>query len=113
MRAELDNAKGVFVPGQFVRARFPSGDAAMSLLVPDRAISRDQDRNYVLKVNDKNVVEYQSVTLGGVFGEDRAVSKGLSAGDKIVVDGIQRARPGQPVTPTLIQPTTQPADAAK
>jgi multidrug efflux system membrane fusion protein len=113
IRAELDNPKGLFVPGQFVRARFPNGDPAMSMLVPDRAISRDQDRNYVLKVNDKNVVEYQPVTIGGVFGDERAVTKGLNAGDKVVVDGIQRARPGQPVTPTLIQPTTQPADAVK
>ena len=113
VRAELDNPKGLFIPGQFVRARFPNGAPAVSLLVPDRAISRDQDRNYVLKVNDKNVVEYQSVTIGGVFGDERSITKGLNPGEKIVVDGIQRARPGQPVTPTLIQPTTQPADATK
>ena len=113
VQGEFDNPKNILTPGQFVRARFPAGDQIKAMLVPDRAISRDQDRKYVLKVNDKNIVEYQSVEVGGQFGDERAILKGVNVGDKIIVDGLQRARPGQPVTPTLLQPTTQPAMAAK
>ena len=113
VQGEFDNPKNILTPGQFVRARFPAGEQVKAMLVPDRAISRDQDRKYVLKVNDKNIVEYQSVEIGGAFGDERAILKGVNPGDKVIVDGLQRARPGQPVTPTLLQPTTQPAMAAK
>jgi RND family efflux transporter MFP subunit len=114
VRGDFKNEDRLLTPGQFVRARFPRGGPSKSLLVPDRAVGRDQDRKYVLAVNDKNIVEYRSVDTGGLFGEDRAITKGLSAGEKIVLDGLQRARPGQPVTPTLVEPksTTQPAVAA-
>jgi multidrug efflux system membrane fusion protein len=98
----------MLTPGQFVRARFPRGEARERLLVPDRAIGRDQDRKYLLAVNDKNIVEYKAVETGELFGENRAIISGLNAGEKVVVDGVQRARPGQPVTPTLVQPATQP-----
>jgi len=108
VRGEFPNPNRILTPGQFVRARFPRGDAHERLLVPDRAIGRDQDRKYVLAVNDKNIVEYRAVEIGELFGEDRAIISGLNAGDRVVVDGVQRARPGQPVTATLIQPATQP-----
>jgi RND family efflux transporter MFP subunit len=112
-RGVFDNAERRLTPGQYVQARFPRGAPAKTLLVPDRAIARDQDRNYVLSVNDKNVVEYRSVETGGRFGDERAVTKGLKSGERIVVDGLQRARPGQPVTPTLVEPaTTRPAAVA-
>lgn len=109
VRAEFDNTPKTLVAGQFVRARIPRGTPKPELLVPDRAIAHDQDRKYVLAVNDKNVVEYRSVQTGGLFGEERAVTSGIALGDRIVVDGLQRARPGQPVTPTVVQATTQPA----
>jgi RND family efflux transporter MFP subunit len=109
VRGEFPNPNLILTPGQFVRARFPRGAAAERLLVPDRSIGRDQDRKYVLAVNDKNIVEYRSVEIGELFGENRAIISGLNAGERVVVDGVQRARPGQPVTPTLIQPATQPA----
>ncbi|MBC8105173.1 MAG: efflux RND transporter periplasmic adaptor subunit [Anaerolineae bacterium] len=108
VRGEFPNPQRILTPGQFVRARFPRGDARERLLVPDRAIGRDQDRKYVLAVNDKNIVEYKAVETGELFGENRAIISGLNAGERVVVDGVQRARPGQPVTPTLVQPATQP-----
>jgi RND family efflux transporter MFP subunit len=110
-RAEIDNSKNYFTPGQFVRVRFPRGDPQQTLIVPDRAIGRDQDRKYVLVVNDKDIVEYRQVETGDQVAEGRAVTQGLKAGERVVVDGLQRARPGQPVTPTLLEPTTQPTAA--
>lgn len=113
VRGELANQNRLLVPGQFVRVQLRRGDPKEALLIPDRAVSRDQDRKFVLVVDDKNVVQYRSVETGGLFGEDRAILKGIAATDKIVVDGIQRARPGAPVTPTLItgQPGGSPAGA--
>ena len=78
-----------------------------SLLVPDRAVSRDQDRKYVLKVNDKNIVEYQAVETGSLFGSDRAILTGLKPGETIVVDGQFRLSPGARVQ------IAQPAPATK
>lgn len=108
VRAEFENTLRVLVAGQFVRARIPRGAPKKELLVPDRAIAHDQDRKYVLVVNDKNIVEYRSVETGGLYGEERAVMKGIAAGDQIIVDGLQRARPGQPVSPSVLPPATQP-----
>lgn len=113
VRAEFDNTSRVLVPGQFVRARVPRGDPSEQLLVPDRAVGRDQDRKYLLVVDDKNMVEYRSVETGGLFGDDRVISTGLKAGERVVVDGMQRARPGQPVVPTVAQPSTQPTAQAR
>jgi multidrug efflux system membrane fusion protein len=113
VRAEVDNSKGYLTPGQFVRVRFPKGDKAAAVLVPDRAIGRDQDRKYLLVVDDKNMVEYRTVETGSLFGENRAITQGLKSGERIVVDGLQRARPGQPVTPNLLAPATQPVAAGR
>lgn len=109
IRAEFDNTDRSLIAGQFVRARIPRGDPTQQILVPDRAIAFDQDRKYVLVVNDKNVVEYRAVETGGLFGEERAVTSGLKADEQIVLDGLQRARPGQTVAPTVVQATTRPA----
>jgi RND family efflux transporter MFP subunit len=111
VRAEVENPNNTFTPGQFLKVRFPRGDPQQSLIVPDRAIGRDQDRKFVLAVNDKSVVEYREVALGGQFSDGRAISKGLTAGERIILDGLQRARPGQPVTATLLAPATQPSTA--
>jgi len=111
VRAEVENPGNLFTPGQFLKVRIPRGEPQQSLIVPDRAIGRDQDRKYVLAVNDKSVVEYREVATGGQFADGRAISKGLTAGERIILDGLQRARPGQPVTATLLAPTTQPSTA--
>jgi RND family efflux transporter MFP subunit len=108
VRGLFDNNDRMLTPGQFVRAHFPYGDALDLPMIPDRAIARDQDRKYVLVVDDKNIVSYRSVETGPLEGENRSITSGLKLGERVIVDGLQRARPGQPVTPTLLQPTTQP-----
>jgi RND family efflux transporter MFP subunit len=111
VRGEFNNEDRALIAGQYVQVRIPRGDPAKQLLVPDRAVGFDQDRKYLLVVNDKNLVEYRPVETGGLFGEDRAVSGKINAGDRVIVDGMQRARPGQPVAPSVVQPSTQPMAA--
>jgi RND family efflux transporter MFP subunit len=98
-RAVFDNADGRLIPGLFVRARAAVGDPRPRLLVEERAVSSDQRGDYLLLVNDKNVVEYRSVKLGRADAGLRVIESGLNAGDRVVINGLQRARPGAEVTP--------------
>jgi RND family efflux transporter MFP subunit len=117
VRAVLPNANRLLTPGLFVRVRMPVGESRPGLLVTDRAIGTDQDRKYVLVVNDKNVVEYRPVKLGGRQDDLRAVTEGLGPGDWVIVNGLQRVRPGVTVAPQKVgmrpgPPPTAPAAAA-
>ncbi len=116
-RAAANNDNGLFVPGSRVRIRLPIGDATEALLIPDTAILTDQDRKYVLVVDDKNVVQRRDVNAGRLLDDGMRVflpgSKGesLTANDWIVVLGLQMARINYPVDP--VRPsTTQPARTA-
>jgi RND family efflux transporter MFP subunit len=113
VRAVLPNPTRLLTPGLFVRVRLPVGEAKPGLLVTDRAIGTDQDRKYVLVVNDKNVVEYRPVKLGGRHEGLRAVTEGVAAGDWVIVNGIQRVRPGATVTPQKVSMRPGPPPAAE
>jgi len=99
-RVVLDNADGAVRPGQFGRVRVLTSTARPTVLAPDTAIGSDQSRKFVLVVNTKNVVEYRQVELGPQAGALRVVRRGLGPSDRIVINGVQRAQPGQKVTPT-------------
>jgi RND family efflux transporter MFP subunit len=100
VRGTFDNASRIFKPGLFARVRFPEGDPYQALLVAERAIGIDQGMKYVLVVDDKNVVKQQFVELGRLQDDGlRVIDAGLQAGEWVVVNGLQRARPGKPVTP--------------
>lgn len=98
-RAVLDNPKHVLLPGYFVRVRVPLGPPQDALAVPDTALGTDQGGRYVLTVGQDNVVEQNKVTVGSLEGTMRVIEKGLNAGDRVIVNGIQRAIPGQKVDP--------------
>jgi RND family efflux transporter MFP subunit len=98
-RGEFKNPKGRLVPGLFVRVRLPVGEPSPGLLIPDKSISADQRGEYVLVVNEKNVVEHRQVNLGLRVANMRVVTSGVAAGEWIVVNGLQRARPGAKVKP--------------
>jgi RND family efflux transporter MFP subunit len=98
-RGEFPNPDGKLVPGLFARVRLPIGAPEPGLMVPDRAIGTDQRGEYVLVVNDKNIVEHRPVVLGMRVAQMREVRSGLAAGEWLVVNGLQRARPGAPVQP--------------
>jgi RND family efflux transporter MFP subunit len=102
VRAVLENKDALFSPGFFVRVKVATGEPKPTLLVTERAIGTDQGRKYVLVVNDKNVVEYHEVQLGPLADGLRAVTSGLSPGEWVVVNGIQRARPGITVAPQKV-----------
>lgn len=91
------------LPGMFVRVRIPIDTVPDALFVSERALGVDQAGPYVLVVNDKNVVEQRTVRVGSREHGMRAVREGLKKGDWVVVNGIQRARPGAVVTPVQEQ----------
>jgi multidrug efflux system membrane fusion protein len=96
-RAILENPDGRFTPGLFARVRLVGADTKRSALVEDRAIGTDLGRKFVLTVSDGNVVDYRPVEIGRLVGGLRVVSRGLREGDVVIVNGLQRVRPGMPV----------------
>jgi len=109
-RAQVSNPKGLFTPGMFARVRVPGSVPYDALLVPDAAIASEQIRKYVMVLKDDNTVSPKYVTLGQLFNGRRVVKDGLSADDRIVVNGLARIRPGVKVTPQE-QGAPQPAPA--
>jgi len=87
------------VPGLFARIRVPLSERRPALLVEERAIGTDQSQKFVLTVNATNTVEYRPVKLGPLVSGKRIVRSGLVDGDRIVVNGLQRVRPGMAVQP--------------
>lgn len=98
IRAVFDNPDRAVVPGTFVRLKIPTG-REQALLVPDLAVGTDQAGRYVLVVDDANVVERRGVEVGALVDRMRRITGGLESDAWIVVNGLQRARPGMPVAP--------------
>jgi membrane fusion protein, multidrug efflux system len=92
-RAKFDNADGALLPGMFVTARLAEGAERKELLIPERALGFDQSKKFVYIVGSDNKVAYREVELGKQVHSQRVVLKGVQAGDRIVVDGVQRLRP--------------------
>ena len=99
LRAVFPNPDGRIVPGLFARIRVPLSERRPAVLVDERAIGTDQAQKFVLTLTSTNTVAYRSVTLGPVIGGQRVIRSGLEGGEKIVVNGLQRVRPGMPVAP--------------
>jgi multidrug efflux system membrane fusion protein len=98
-RAVFTNPNGVFTPGMFGRLRVPGSPSYQALLVPDAAIGTEQARKYLLVVDGENVVRQKYVTLGQVSDNLRVIKDGLAPEDRVIVNGLMRARAGQKVTP--------------
>jgi multidrug efflux system membrane fusion protein len=105
VRAQFDNPDGFLIPGQFARLRMGKAVAERSLLITDRAVGIDQGKKFVLVVGEDNTVAYREVTLGPSAGRLRVVTSGLNAGERIVVNGLQRVRPGALVAPEQVAMT--------
>lgn len=104
VRATLDNPivandRRIFSPGLFVRVRVPIGLPHKALLVTDRALSTDQGQKVLYLVNAKNEVEQTDVTVGLVQDGLRVIEQGLKPDDRVIINGIQRVRPGVAVDP--------------
>jgi multidrug efflux pump subunit AcrA (membrane-fusion protein) len=87
------------LPGLFTRLRLPIGATPDALLVNERAIAADQSGRYVLVVNDENKVEKRPVTLGQHLDGMVVIKQGVKAEDKVIIKGLQKARPGSVVSP--------------
>ncbi|SDF61065.1 MULTISPECIES: efflux RND transporter periplasmic adaptor subunit [unclassified Duganella] len=112
MRAILANTDGILVPGLFARVQLAGSTGAKStLLINDRAVNTDQNRKFVFVVGKDNKAEYRPVTLGQQVDGLRIVRDGLKPGEKIVVNGLQRVKPGAPITPNIVPMDADPLAA--
>ena len=108
MRAVFKNEDNAFAPGLFARVQLaPAGEGQRALLVAERAVGTDQDRKFVYVITADGKALYREVSLGPVVDGMRVVRRGLHAGERIVVNGLQQVRPGQAVSAQTV-----PMDAA-
>jgi multidrug efflux system membrane fusion protein len=101
-RAVLDNSSGRFTPGLFARVRLVSPNRFVAALVDDRAIGTDLGRKFVFVVDDDDVVQYRGVETGRLIDGMRIVTSGLAPNELVVVNGLQRVRPGVTVAATHV-----------
>jgi len=113
VRAKFDNPDGMLVPGLYARVKVGSTAPRDALLVDERAIGTDQDKKFVLAVNAENRVEYREVGLGPLRDGLRVIDRGLAAGDRVVVNGVQHARPGTVVQPRVVAMDGEPVQQGK
>jgi multidrug efflux system membrane fusion protein len=102
VRAILDNPTGAFVPGLYAKVHVGGAAAQDAILVDDRAIGTDQDKKFVMVIDDNNKANYRMITLGPIVDGLRVVTSGLQKDERIVVNGLQRVRPNSIVAPTEV-----------
>lgn len=102
-RAVFDNKDGQLMPGQFARIRMGQATKGTALLINERAVGTDQNKKFVLVVGADNKAMYREVTLGAAVNGLRVVKGGLAANERIVVNGLQRIRPGALVAPQTVE----------
>jgi RND family efflux transporter MFP subunit len=100
-RAVFSNKDRLYTPGLFARMKLVGSGRYRAALVLDRAIGTDQDKKFVLVLKPDKTVEYRSVQPGRLVDGLRVISSGLKGGEQIVINGLQRIRPGMKVTPTV------------
>lgn len=101
LRAEFPNPKGTLLPGMYVRAVLPSGDIPQAITLNQHAVMRDMRGDpYVFVVNKDNKVEQRAIKTGAAIGDQWLVNSGLNPGDRVIVEGIGKVRPGALVAPS-------------
>jgi RND family efflux transporter MFP subunit len=109
VRGEFPNPGNLLSPGLFARVKLPIGTPRKAVLVAERALGTEQGQRYLYVINDKNEVVYRKVRLGSLQGGLRVVEEGVALGEKVVVNGLQRVRPGSKVEATLVDmPSAEP-----
>jgi multidrug efflux system membrane fusion protein len=101
-RAVLDNRDGQLTPGLFARMRLQSPSRYRAALVDDRAVGTDLGKRFVFVVDDRSVVQYRPIETGRLVDGLRVVTSGLTAGEVVIVNGVQRVRPGATVAETRV-----------
>ena len=100
VRGVIPNPDGALTPGLFASMRINGSAPYKTLLVPDMAVGTEQNERFLLIVGPDNVVSSRKIKLGLLFGKLRSIVDGLKAGDRVVINGLQMARPGAKVNPT-------------
>jgi len=100
-RAVFSNKDRLFTPGLFARIKLVGSEHRPTPLIQDRAVGTDQDKKFVLVLKPDSTVDYRPVQVGRLIDGLRIVESGLKPGEQIVINGLQRARPGSKVAPTL------------
>ncbi|HZZ27544.1 MAG TPA: efflux RND transporter periplasmic adaptor subunit [Pirellulales bacterium] len=106
VRGEFPNANRRILPGLYARIRLPLGEPYQAITIPEKALMPDQDKKFVYVVNGENKVEYRQVETGRSEGSQLVILKGVAAGEKVVVSGLQRVRPDMVVEPKIMPSTT-------
>jgi multidrug efflux system membrane fusion protein len=109
LRAAFDNKDGALMPGQFARVRMGQPQTGKAVLVSERAVGTDQDKKFVWVVGQGDKVQWREVTLGAPANGLRIVTSGLKPGERVVVNGLQRVRPGAVVQPQAVSMEGKPA----
>jgi membrane fusion protein (multidrug efflux system) len=109
LRAEFPNPKHELLPGMFVRIRFPEGSSENTITVPQRAVQMTTQGQFVTVVDAAGKAAPRPIKVGGMTGGDFIVEEGLQPGDQVIVNGLQKARPG---TPVKAEQLGQPANDA-
>lgn len=102
VRAVFDNADGQLLPGLYARIRLGGGAPRDALLVDEKALGTDQDKRFVLVLDKDNHATYREVRVGANQDGLRVIESGLKSGERVVVNGLQRIRPGDTVAPNLV-----------
>ena len=102
VRAVFDNADGTLMPGQFAHVRMGAVKADPALLINERAVGTDQSKKFVMVVGSDDKAQYREVTLGANVDGLRIVTSGLKPNERVVVNGLQRVRPGSLVAPQMV-----------
>ena len=114
VRGVFPNSDGVLLPGLFVRLQVPVGVIKDAILTEDRALGRDQRGTYLLVVDKDDLVQYRPVTTGPTQSDGKLVIlEGITMGDRVVINGLQRVRPGAKCTPMTEEQAKQAQAAAR
>jgi multidrug efflux system membrane fusion protein len=111
VRAVFDNADGALMPGQFAHLRMGTVKAEPALMINERAVGTDQNKKFVMVVGADDKANYREVTLGANVDGLRIVTSGLKPNERVVVNGLQRVRPGSLIAPQMVAMKT--ADETK
>lgn len=111
VRGIFPNPRRRILPGLFARVRMPVAATADALLVPDSALGQDQQGRFLLLANADDITEYRPVTIGDIVDGMRVIQSGLKGDERVIVNGIQKTRPGAPTSP--MEPPQDPAASAK
>lgn len=112
LRAQFPNRERTLLPGMYIRVRLEQGARPNTITVPQQAVMRTADGSMVMTVDAEGKVAPRPVKTGGAYGTSWIVTSGLKEGDQVIVEGLQKAKPGATVKPSPWQPGGAPAGAA-